>query len=196
MEIHNIILPQAIGAFISGISEFSTSRVVTKSGYEICSSNQQIVRRCYLINDCKISLEHFENFNNFFLARNGSRYGFLLKDHFDYKAVLQVLQQQNNNKFLLQKIYPDLCNPYVRTIKYPVAQTLKLHLGITEYNHFALEQSTAEITIEDTLDPTQDLKASFEFLIPVRFKHDTYKYKFCNDGTIILHDIEMQEIII
>ena len=196
MEIHNIILPCSISAFISGISEFSTSRIVTKSGHEICSSDQQVVRRCYIINECKTSIESFENFNNFFLARNGSRYGFLLKDHFDYKAAEQVLQQQNNNKFLLQKIYPDLYKPYIRIIKYPIAHTVKLYLDITQYNNFSLDESNAEITIEDSLDPMQTLKASFEFLIPVRFKHDTYKYKFCDDGTIILYDIEMQEILI
>lgn len=196
MEIHNIILPQEISSFISGVSEFSTSRIITKSGHEICSSDQQIVRRCYLIHECKISIDSFENFNNFFLARNGTRYGFLLKDHFDYKAVSQDLQPQINNKFALQKIYPDLCNSYVRTIKYPIAQTLKLYLGIKQYSNFTLDENSAEITIQDALDPTDSLKASFEFLIPVRFKHDTYKYKFCNDGTIILYDIEMQEIII
>lgn len=196
MEIHNIILPQEISSFISGVSEFSTSRIITKSGHEICSSDQQIVRRCYLINECKISIDSFENFNNFFLARNGTRYGFLLKDHFDYKAASQDLQPKINNKFALQKIYPDLCNSYVRTIKYPIAQTLKLYLGITQYSNFTLDENSAEITIQDALDPTDSLKASFEFLIPVRFKHDTYKYKFCNDGTIILYDIEMQEIII
>lgn len=196
MEIHNIILPQEISSFISGVSEFSTSRIITKSGHEICSSDQQIVRRCYLINECKISIDSFENFNNFFLARNGTRYGFLLKDHFDYKAASQDLQPKINNKFTLQKIYPDLCNSYVRTIKYPIAQTLKLHLGITQYSNFTLDENSAEITIQDSLDPTEGLTASFEFLIPVRFKHDTYKYKFCNDGTIILYDIEMQEIII
>lgn len=196
MEIHNIILPSAISAFVSGISEFSTSRIMTKSGYEICSSDQQIVRRCYLINECKISIEHFENFNNFFLGRNGSRYGFLLKDHFDYKVVSQVLRKQSNSKFLLQKIYPDLCNPYMRIIKYPIVPTLKLYLDTTEFSNYTLDSHNAEITIQGTLDPIHNPKASFEFLIPVRFKHDTYKYKFCNDGTIILYDIEMQEILI
>ncbi|MCP5370029.1 MAG: DUF2460 domain-containing protein [Rickettsiaceae bacterium] len=194
MTIHNIILPTDISAFITGISEFSTSRIMTKSGLEICSSDQQIVRRCYCLSECKISIDSFEHFNNFFLGRNGSRYGFLLKDHFDYKAEKQILSFKNN-KLLLQKTYPDLCNPYVRTIKYPIIETLILYLDNTRYYNFTIDNN-AEITVNGELNPDKIFTATFEFLIPVRFKQDTYKYKLCNDGTIILYDIEIQEIII
>lgn len=195
--IHNIVLPGNISSCATGISEFSNNRVTTKSGHEICSENEQLIRRKYLINECRLSIEEFEQFNIFFMARRGSRFGFLLKDHFDSQAVRQLIAKGDGqtNNYHLQKTYKDTISPYVRIIKYPYDRSVKLYINNKIYSDFQIEQETRQIILKQPLPSNADLLATFSFFIPVRFSCDSYKYRFHDDGSIILSDIEIQEVI-
>lgn len=198
MKFHHILLPQEISLFASGRSEFMTSHIITKSGQEISSADCDIVKRKYQLDGYKLSPKNFDSFNNFFMARRGSRYGFFLKDALDHKAHNQIIGTGDGSKtkFELTKTYPDNFQPYIRKIDTPIENTIQLKLGSKLCKNFHFNADTKEIILDSPLALGAKLSASFEFLILVRFTHDHYKYNFCDDGTISLEDIQMQEMII
>lgn len=106
----------------------------------------------------------------FFIGRRGKSRGFRFKDWLDYQAVQQPVGSTGNPLTRqLQKVYADTINPYTRTIILPVAGTLTVYVDTLATEDYTL---LANGVIEFESDPGEDVLATFEFDVPVRFDAD------------------------
>ena len=197
MNFHNINLPNFVEIFAIGVSEFSTSCATSMSGREIRSSDQKIPRRKYTLKECKLSVTQFESFNSFFIARCGQRYGFRLKDYCDFSAIKQSINPCHNlrNIFQLSKTYEDNVTPHIRKITKPKISTIKLSINDKEIVPQHIDANLGIVTLNNSLEISQELIASFEFDVPVRFAIDSFQYNLNTNGTISLNNIEIIEVI-
>ncbi len=51
------------------------------------------------------------------------------------------------------------------------------------------------VVLRSALAPAEQLIINFEFDVKVRFISSKIEYSYCNDGSILLNDIIMREII-
>jgi uncharacterized protein (TIGR02217 family) len=197
MSFHHINLPHFIEIFAVGVSEFSTSCAVSRSGREVRSSDSITPRRKYILKGCKMSLAQFEIFNSFFIARAGKKFAFLLKDHFDFFVEKQVIAvgTGTGNKIQLIKNYPDAFAPHFRKITKPRPQSLKLWINQQPVSGQEIDKNTGLVTLSEPLAKDAELVASFEFDVAVRFASDSFQYSFNADGTTSLDNVEMIEVI-
>lgn len=197
MNFHNVNLPNYIELFAVGSSEFNTSCAVSLSGREARSSDTQIARRRYVLKDCRLSNDQFEEFNSFFMARAGQRFSFRLKDYFDHKVDKQIIGvgDDSRSEFQLYKLYPDLLTPYGRIITKPKIGTLKFWINGEEVNPHNIDYNSGIIEFQPILASGIQIVASFEFDVPVRFAHDNFSYSFNHDGSISLNNVELIEVL-
>ena len=97
MGFHNILFPSCLEVFLTGKSMFSTSKVTSLSGREVRSLDYDYQRTEYLLKDCFLSQAEFTIFNNFFKARRGGRFAFLIKDFTDFSAQKRSCSTVPNN---------------------------------------------------------------------------------------------------
>lgn len=198
MDFHNVNLPSFIEIFAVGRSEFSTSVATSMSGREARSSDYVNPRRKYMLKGCRLSPSQFDSFNSFFIARGGRRYSFLLKDYFDYSVEKQLIATgsgKNQVEFQLNKIYPDEISSYTRAIRNIKENSFKCWIGDNEATPQNIDLKAGKVTLERALAENEELIASFEFNVQVRFVNDNFEYEFNDDGTISLNNIEMIEVI-
>ncbi len=196
MNFHNVRFPNEIAIYAVGSCKYSTSCAESKSGREVRSLDSSASRQIYRLVDCKLSEQQFETFNTFFRARAGRRFSFRLRDHMDKIAKKQSLHriEGENDKFQLYKLYNDPINAYSRKITKPVDSGVKLYRNQTEYNDYEIDYNTGIITLPKEVKYSE-LKASFKFDIQVRFDNDEFDYKFADDGTIMLENVKLIEVI-
>lgn len=194
---HDTNLPKHIEVFAVGSSEFTTSLTSSMSGRESRNSDTHFPRRRYTLKDCRLSLDQFELFNSFFKARAGRRFAFRLKDHFDYKVTKQVVAMGDGStkSFQLKKIYKDKVSPYARVITRPIIKTIKIWCNDTLIQPESIDKNTGIICLNKAIQKDSKLIASFEFDVPVRFMHDSFQYSFNRDGTILLDNAELIEVL-
>jgi uncharacterized protein (TIGR02217 family) len=89
MSFHEVLFPSCCEVFLVGRSLFFTSKVICASGREIRNLDQEYHRGQYFLKDCFLSKNEFWLFNNFFKARRGSRFAFLLRDIADFTVQKQ-----------------------------------------------------------------------------------------------------------
>lgn len=197
MSFHNILFPSCLEVFLLGKSVFSTSKVISSSGREIRSSDRNWCRNEYLLKNCYLSYAEFEIFNNFFKARGGSRFAFLLKDFADFKVQNQIIGTGNgiNREFQLIKFYPDAIYPYVRKITKAKRTGFLLTVGDVPQQDFQLDEQTGIVTL--ATPPAQGVQAiaTFEFYMTVRFREDEFNYELQPDGTIKILDVSLIEVL-
>lgn len=196
-DFHNVNLPSYIEIFAIATTEFSTICATTKSGREVRNSNSLIPKRSYLLKDCRLSRNQFEEFNSFFYARCGRRFAFRLKDYCDFKVKKQQIGKGDGitTDFQLIKIYQDSVAPYIRKITKPVDKTLTIYTGENTIIPKFIDLKTGLIGLTDVLEEGIELFASFEFDVPVRFEKDSFHYSFNEDGTISLDDVRLVEVL-
>lgn len=197
MSYHDILFPPCLEVFLAGKSIFSTSKVISLSGREIRSLDHDYNREQYLLKDCFLSQAEFLIFNNFFKARRGSRFAFLLKDFVDSSVQKQILGIGDGmqKEFQLYKSYDDEKYPYVRKINKIQRDSLKLYIEKGEIQNWELNQDTGMITLENSLKLGSILCASFEFYVIVRFADDSFDYESRSDGTIEILNVSLIEVI-
>lgn len=197
MNFHNVRMPEFIEVFAIGISEFSTSHVLTKSGREVRSLDRAHANHRYLMKDIHLSNNEFEQFNNFFKARRGSNFAFRFRDHVDYKVTNGFIAKggEGRSQFYLSKLYDDLIMPYKRIITKPVENSLNVYIDNIPAFHL-LDTALGIITLQNTLEENQILTADFIFDVAVRFKYNSFEYTYSNDGSIRLSDLELVEVMV
>lgn len=198
MNFHSVNLPQYIEIFAVGVSEFTTSCATSMSGREARSSDSQIARRRYLLKGCRLSQSQFNTFNSFFIARAGKRFSFRLKDYFDFVVEKQIIATGDDveTMFQLQKLYQDDFVPYLRTITKPKINTVKLWKNNNEEIFpQEIDLNTGIVKLSRPVPQGEQLVASFEFDVPVRFANDSFEYSFNQDGTISLNNAELVEVL-
>lgn len=188
MSFHEIRFPTAISRGATGGPERRTDVVVLGSGFEERNSRWADSRRSYNAGYGLKSLNDLQAVIAFFEERRGKLYGFRWKDQSDWKscapeATTSALDQVIGSgtgalaAFQLKKVYGSAFQPWSRTIRKPVAGTLKVAVaGVarTIGVHFTVDAATGVVTFLAGSIPASgaSVTAGFEFDVPVRFDTD------------------------
>lgn len=189
---HNVIMPDFITIHLRGGPSFATLTASTVSGREVRYYERQTAIHKYTLNGCRLSNSQFQIFNSFFRARLGSAFAFRIKDHADYKIDNQICgigdgQKQN---FELYKIYPDMGQICHRRIFALNSDNL-----ISSHEIKTIDQVEGIISLKDPLPKDENLIITGDFEIWVRFVSDEFRYSTMEDGSILIDDISLIEVI-
>ena len=192
---YDIYPPEFINNCIVGSTNFETQILKTFSGMEIRYAQNHCATQKYIVKNCHISQDELEIFNAFFRGCMGASIGFCLKDAMDYKAIKQKLHLKQKGNYDIFKQYCFAGKNYLRKITKLAKNSLKIEpSAITELLSIDYEKSL--ILLHENLEQESTILLDFEFDVPVRFAQDSFNYCFCNDGSILLDNIAMQEIIL
>jgi uncharacterized protein (TIGR02217 family) len=181
----DVRLPEDIERGSMGGPSFSTTVITLASGKEQRNQDWEVVRGSFNIGYGIQKREQMEAVYSFFHARRGRARSFRFRNWLDFRAVEapvgtvvgQPLQRQ------LIRFYADDVNPYLRIITHPVADTLKVYVNSVLTTAYTLDANGRLVFLSD---PGEDVVASFDFDIPVRFDTDDLNVKLNTymEGTI------------
>ncbi|MES2215544.1 MAG: DUF2460 domain-containing protein [Pseudomonadota bacterium] len=197
-DFHNVNLPHFLAIHAKGGPSFATSRATTASGREIRSSDRADSLQHYIIADCRLSAEQFDEFNAFFRARLGTQYAFCFKDYADCVIKDQIVATGDDQKaqFEIYKTYKSDGYSYLRRITKLLSTELHIDIDGTLMPPSIVCPSTGVITLESPLPANQCLTIKNAiFNVPVRFASDNFKYSMHADGSIVLDDLHLWEVI-
>ena len=188
-------LPLRISYGATGGPQFMTDVVTIQGGYERRNQNWAHARRVF---DAKTGVRSAQDGGvllGFFQARAGKARGFRLKDWSDYTSAVdgkkaptafdQVIGSGDamQTAFQLIKTYGDTHASYVRDIRKPVEDTIKISVDNVEYEtEWSADLQTGMITFSSPPATGAVIKAGYEFDVPVRFDTDVLNLRFDNDG--------------
>lgn len=198
MSFHNVILPQFMRAFLVASPSYSTSIARTNSGRELRSSDNNLQHTKYSIKDCYLSKDQFDNFNSFFRARMGQRFSFLLKDPAEYfleKHKVDGIFEGNRIRIeRVYKYYHDEARAVIKPIKYIDPSTVSVWVDDKVYSGSIAVENGA-ILLQGPFSIQSNIFVSCEYFHEVRFGQDSFQYKLADNGSIMISDIEMLEIL-
>lgn len=169
--VDNIRLPDDIERGARGGPGFKTSIITLSNGAEQRNGDWLKARGSWDVGYGIKDRDDLMTVVNFFNGRRGKLRGFRYKDWLDFKAVGEAVGTTVDPLVkYLQKTYPDDINPYVRPIVLPVLSTVKVYVDNIEVLVGFTVSDAGIITFDD--DPGENVKASFEFDVPVRFDID------------------------
>ena len=186
MGFHEVRFPASLSFGSVGGPERHTDVVTLANGFEERNTPWRHSRRRYDAGVALRSLDDIETLIAFFEARQGQIYGFRWKDWTDYKSGPARAEPQPEDqliamgddvtaKFQLIKRYRSGAHVYDRPIVKPVAGTVKLSLGDVvqkEAVDFEVDEATGIVTFNHPPNDGVEIRAGFEFDVPVRFATD------------------------
>ncbi len=180
--------PTLVSQGASGGPEFNTDVVVIRSGFEARNVNWETSRSRY---DAALGVKHIQHLEEviaFFRIAQGKAHEFRYKDFSDFKSCAfnntitptdQIIGVGDAvvAAFQLKKTYTVGSNSYVRTIKKPVAGTVRVAVNGVEKTittHWTINTTTGIITFTGGNIPPNghSVTAGFEFDVPCRFDTD------------------------
>lgn len=185
-----------------------TQIVVFGSGYEARNARWLNSRRVYDIGYGLHSENDIHTVIEFFEARNGRLIGFRYKDWSDYKscpprntvrATDQVLGvgAVSVGVFQLRKAYTSGGVTWYRTIKKPVAGTVKIALdGIQQMSGWTVDTATGVVTFTSNPGGGVVVTAGFEFDTPVRFDSDKLEINMAEWAASKVQSIPLMELFL
>lgn len=178
----DVLYPFALGRSASVRPEFSTSVLVTASGYERRNSLWSNARMHYDVGPGIRSEEELAELIGFFRARRGAARGFRLSDPLDFSSNRMTASPTMTDQiigtgdgvtadFALVKRYGEGDEPQVRRITRPRAETLLVSVnGIPNENWTLFHGGIIRF---DTAPPEgSEVRAGFLYDVPVRFEED------------------------
>lgn len=178
---HEVQFPTDISKGSSGGPERVTDIVELVSGFEERNASMANSRRTY---DAGLGLRNVDDLHDvieFWEARFGQLYGFRWKDWADYKscktARVPAFGDQQlgtgdgaKTQFQLVKNYVSGAFGYARTIRKPVAGTVKVGInGVNQSSGWTVDTTTGIITFSSAPGDGLPVTAGYEFDVPVRF---------------------------
>lgn len=188
---HNVKLPNFISVYSVGGPCFSTLSSITASGRESRIQERSNALQRYIISGCRLSQQQFNEFNSFFRARFGQQYSFRMRDHSDYELKDQIIavgDGGNQLSFAIFKSYSDEINPYKRRI-------LKLSNDASINVEGRIDLENGMINLSSPLLRGRSLIINSTFDVTVRFLNDDFKYSLSSDGSILIEDINLMEVL-
>lgn len=193
---HDITLPDFVSIYAKGGPCFSTICSISASGRELRISERNKAINDYEISGCYLSVEQFGQLNSFFRARQGKQFAFRMKDYADYKLSEQILAIGDgiSKDFPIFKSYEDKYNPYNRRVTKVVLSTVQITIGDQAVSKECIDEQGV-INLDQPLSKGEELKISADFDVLVRFDSDNFEYSFMEDGSILIEDLKVVEVL-
>jgi len=186
MAFHEIRFPANLSFGAVGGPERRTEIVTLSNGFEERNSPWAQSRRRYDAGLGLRSLDDLAALVAFFEARQGQLHGFRWKDWADFKSCLPGAKVGERDQligvgdgvtraFQLRKAYASGDQVYWRPILKPVAGTVRVSLeqrAAIETEGWGVDLETGIITFDDPVPEGAEVRAGFEFDVPVRFDTD------------------------
>jgi uncharacterized protein (TIGR02217 family) len=205
---HEIQFPTAIAFHSSGGPERKTEIVTLGSGFEERNAVWANSRRRYDVGYGVKTLDDLHAAIAFFEARNGRLIGFRFKDFADFKScapgeTVSPLDQSSGTgdgtttTFQLVKSYTSGPSNWTRTIKKPVAGTVRVAVAGTEQTSgLTIDSTMGLVTFDSAPAAAAAITAGFEFDVAVRFDTDSLSINLSNFAAGEIPSIPLVEILI
>jgi uncharacterized protein (TIGR02217 family) len=185
-KFHEVRFPANLSFGSVGGPERRTEIVTLANGFEERNSPWAQSRRRYDAGLGLRSLDDVAALVAFFEARAGQLYGFRWKDWADFKSCApsaavspldQLLGQGDGAErvFALRKVYASGAQAHWRGVQKPVAGTVQVALAakpLREGIDWEVDPERGLITFADPVPEGAEVRAGFEFDVPVRFDTD------------------------
>lgn len=186
MAFHEVRFPANLSFGSVGGPERRTEIVTLASGFEERNSPWAHSRRRYDAGLGLRSLDDVAALVAFFEARSGQLHGFRWKDWADFKSCVPKAVPSDRDQLLgrgdgqtrvfgLRKAYESGAQVYWRPIVKPVAGTVRVSIAgrsMVETEAWSLDPATGMVTFADPVPEGAEVRAGFEFDVPVRFDTD------------------------
>ncbi len=191
---HNVRLPDFISIHASGGPHFFTKIATTNSARELRLCERDFAIHKYVVKNCLLSTKKFYQLNSFFRARYGMKYSFRFKDYSDFKVENQLLHANNSfKKFALIKSYNNEGFSCFRKITKAIENSIQIFID-DQALLLNWHYSNGFIILTEPLEAQQRLTASFEYDVNTRFCHDYFDYKYNDDGTVLIDNLQIVEV--
>ena len=208
MSFHEVRFPASLSFGSIGGPERRTEIVTLSNGFEERNSPWAHSRRRYDAGFGLRSLDDVEQMIAFFEARQGQLHGFRWKDWADYKSCLPSADITGMDQFIgtgdevttefqLAKIYTSGDAAYSRPIRKPVRGTVQVTLSgdhIQESIDYSIDYTTGLIHFFHAPDIGAEIRAGFEFDVPVRFDTDVIQTSVANFNAGEVPDVPVIEV--
>lgn len=186
MSFHEARFPTDLSFGSVGGPERRTDIVTLTSGFEERNTPWAHSRRRYDAGLGLRSLDDVADLIAFFEARQGQLYGFRWKDWADFKSCAPSADPSGTDQvigigdgatmsFQLTKTYVSGGVSYIRPVTKPVAGSVLMDVAgtpLTEGTGFSLDAATGMVTLYTAPTVGEEVRAGFEFDVPVRFDTD------------------------
>ncbi len=189
MKFSNQLFPVDISYGMAGGPEYSTDVVVTRSGLEQRNCNWARPKYRYNVAYGVRTKEQLDRLIIFFRNHKGKAIGFRFKDWTDYTAEKQPLRKLSNNSYQLIKNY-DLDQRIISKI---VKESLVIKQNGKKITNYTLDDQTGVVTFAQDLK--DNIEASFEFHLCVRFDTDRLVSTIESYGVYSWQDIPLVELL-
>jgi len=208
MSFHEVRFPASLSFGAVGGPERRTEIVALANGHEERNTPWAHSRRRYDAGLGLRSLDDVEALIAFFEARQGQMFGFRWKDWADYKSSLPSAQVTPLDQLIgvgdgvrtvfgLTKTYVSGLQTYVRPVAKPVAGTVKVAIGgdpQQEAIDFTVDLALGEVTFAVPPDLQAEVRAGFEFDVPVRFDTDRIQTNVASFRAGAVPDVPVIEV--
>ena len=186
MAFHDVQFPTALSFGAIGGPQRRTDIVTLSNGFEERNTPWAHSRRRYDAGVGLRSLDDVAELVAFFEAREGQLHGFRWKDWGDYKSCAPLSEPQSSDQLIaigdeisdviaLIKHYGSDGFGYDRPIRKPLAGSVRVQVGgdeLQESIDYTVNVTTGEISFPHPPDLGAEIRAGFEFDVPVRFDAD------------------------
>jgi len=208
MTFHDIRFPASLSFGALGGPERRTEIVTLANGFEERNTPWAHGRRRYDAGMGLRSLDDVAMLIAFFEARQGQLIGFRWKDWADYQSCvpsrtiahgdqLIAVGDEIKTQFQLCKTYRSGDAEYVRPITKPVAGSVTVSVGgvpVRDGGDYTLDATTGTLTFMSPPDIDAEIRAGFEFDVPVRFDTDTIMTSMASFQAGEVPDVPVVEI--
>lgn len=206
MAFHDERFPVNIARGARGGPRRRTQVVELSSGFEERNASWADSRREYDIGYGLRNADDLQEAVAFWEARLGQLYGFRFKDWSDYKSCLpsrvpdardQLLGAGTGSatQFQLRKGYGAAQHVYWRNITRPVIGSVRVSLGeVEQFTGFTVDHTTGIVTFASAPGAGVEVRAGFEFDVPVRFAADMIDVTLSIERTGSIQSIPLIEL--
>lgn len=173
MSFLEIRFPVDISRHAQGGPRFRTQVVQVESGREDRNDLWTVPLRAYSVGLAITSQADLDDVHALFLLARGQKNGFRFKDWTDYRGTFELLGtgDGSEDEFQLRKGYTYSGNTVYRTITKPVAGSLTAYVDGSPAAA-TMDTTTGIVTFDTPPASAKEVRATFEFDVPVRFSSD------------------------